>query len=73
MELSAVWSMEQNRLIEWRGSRKDPDDWAGYGVNDESRDHSGPVVVKVEAEKKLSLPGETGSRAKGFMSESGSG
>jgi hypothetical protein len=73
MKHPTVGSMEHNRLVEWRGSRKDPYDWPGCGVNDESRDHSGACVVKVETEKVLSLPGDAGSRPQGLVPKSRSG
>ena len=73
MEYSTFGPMEQNRLIEWCGGCKDPDDWSGGRVDYEPRNHPHLFVVKVEAEKELALPGDTNSGEQGLVSESRAG
>lgn len=65
--------MEQNGLIEWSGIRENANDRTGGGVDHESRNHVGPLVVKVEAEKKLALPDGAGGGQKNLLTESGTG
>lgn len=56
MKHSTLSPMKQNRPVEWRGDRKDPDDRPGCGVDDQARDQIRLVVTEVEPEEKLSLP-----------------
>jgi hypothetical protein len=73
MQHSTVRSMEHDGLVEWSGCSKDPDDRAADRVNHESRDHPGLVIVKVEAEKELTLSRDTCSRSEGLTPESRAG
>ena len=64
MKRPAFGPREENRLIEWRGSRKHPNDRPGRGVDDQARHHPGLFVMKVEAEEELSLSGAADSGQK---------
>jgi len=57
MQHSTRRALEQNRSVEWGGSRKDTNNRPACWVDDKARDQLGLFVAKIETEKKLPLPG----------------
>ena len=61
--------MEQNSLVERRGRRKHPNQWASGRINNKARDYAGLVVGKIKAKKELTLARDARSRKKKMVSQ----